>query len=103
MQDEKTIVIFRRWRKNPRTIIALFPTVPDDYTGGYCGSFEHEGQHGGADYQGVIRATVPASAGESAELRAELMQAPYCYNLDVRRRASSAMHSKRREAARKYR
>src|SRR5574341_172138 len=52
------IVILRRWKAKPRTLIALFPE--DLVTpAGYVNSYEHIGQHGGSYYEGVIRATKP--------------------------------------------
>ncbi len=61
-----TIVIFRRWGKmNGGGVIALFPTLPSDDRGLFCESYEHVGQHGGANYYKVIDATKPASLEES--------------------------------------
>lgn len=100
MQGEKTIVVFRRWRARPRTIIALFPGEPADRNGYMCESFEHVGQHGHADYQGVIAATDPVRPDEYASLRRELEGAPYRYTLDIRSRAPRGIHAKRIETAR---
>ena len=63
MSDETTpvtLVVFRRWR-DIGTLIALFPGQPADNQGRYCDAYEHVGQHGGADYLGVIQATTPVS------------------------------------------
>lgn len=49
-------VVFRKWR-DTGSVIALFPEIPTDLQGWYCEAYEHVGQHGGADYHGVIRAT----------------------------------------------
>ncbi len=66
--DGPATVIFR---KDPDgDIFALFPYMVDDR--GYCGSYEHIGQHGSADYQLCIRRSKPASPEEYAELKAEL-------------------------------
>ena len=59
----RDVVVFRRW-KSCGTLIALFPELPADPYGRYCDSYEHVGQHGGADYHGVIQATIPAKTEE---------------------------------------
>ncbi|MCY2987535.1 MAG: hypothetical protein NTY19_06685 [Planctomycetota bacterium] len=46
-------VVFRRWRDSG-DIIALFSELPADRHGRYADSYEHIGQHGAADYLGVI-------------------------------------------------
>ena len=58
MDEETTQVVFRCWR-DAKTVIALFPGIPTDLYGHFCEAYEHVGQHGGADYYGVIRATTP--------------------------------------------
>ena len=65
----KTKVNFRKW-KDTKDVIALFPE--DDAGQGLCGSYMHVGQHGGADYHGVIAATTPAMPDDYADLAAEL-------------------------------
>jgi hypothetical protein len=90
MPTEKTVVVFRKWRKDGG-ILALFPEVLN--YGHFCGSYEHVGQHGGADYKGCIRATVPARPQEYAELARELRRIGYV--LDIQNRASGAMRRKR--------
>ena len=92
MNEEKTIVVFRRWRKAKvasQSIIALFPEI--EYTRALCMSYERVGQHGGADYTGVIAATLPCYLfpgapweKEVADLHTELTNLGY--NLDVRQR-----------------
>lgn len=84
---EKTTVIFRKWKvqTDPGDIIALFPWVEE--SPGRCSSFEHVGQHGRADYCGVIRLTTPATPAEYADLKRELEQY-YGYNLTIRKRRS---------------
>lgn len=80
-QTKPTIVVFRRWREGGE-VVALFPYLPE--VGGRCQSFMHVGQHAAADYALTIEATEPASAGESADVRAlaaELIRAPYFYHL----------------------
>jgi hypothetical protein len=89
--------VFRRW-KDSGDIIALFPEIPADLHGRNCEAYEHVGQHGGADYWGVIQATVPLRANQSADLAAELTRIGY--NLRPIRRASWQRHENRRRAAR---
>ena len=60
-------VIFRRWRDSGE-VIALFPEIPADIFGDYVEAFEHVGQHGGADFHGVIQATVPVELHEAEDL-----------------------------------
>jgi hypothetical protein len=85
---ETTIVVFRKWhtRADGHGIIALFPGIRDTNRG-TCSSFEHTGQHGAADYAGVIARTLPARPADYAALKRELESAPYSYVLDVRQRA----------------
>ena len=61
-KPKSIIVIYRKWRDDAE-IIALFPEIPSDVFGWYCESYMHLGQHSRADYNGVIRATVPGIAG----------------------------------------
>lgn len=89
MSNDKTLVIFRVWtgvnkfgtRPEPQ-VIALFPAV--DEGNGYCSSYEHVGQHGGADYRNVMRGTRAATAAEFTPLMRELQGIGY--KLDVRKR-----------------
>jgi hypothetical protein len=76
-------VIFRKWyrRQDGTGIIALFPDSP--WCNGLVTSFEHVGQHGGADYQGVIRRTRAATEDDYASLKRELEASPYGYRLKV--------------------
>lgn len=79
--DSKRVkVVFRKYKKDGE-IIALFPGLPHDHR--YCMSFVHVGQHGGADYNLVVRSTVPAKPEEFASLKLELESKPYNYQLDV--------------------
>lgn len=92
---EVTPVIFRKWKASfsgdnfAGDIIALFPTIPDDVLGSRCLSYEHVGQHGGADLRGVISRTVPAKPVEYAGLRRELERVGY--RLRVVKRATYQM------------
>ena len=57
--SQADIVVFRRWQNGD--VIALFPELPADLYGEYCDAYEHVGQHGGADYFGVIQKTTSCS------------------------------------------
>lgn len=70
-----TKVVFRKWKGGD--VIALFPDVPwnqHDYT---TASYMRVGQHGAADYTGVIAATRPAREPEYRDLLAELKAIGY--------------------------
>jgi hypothetical protein len=96
----RTQVIFRKWRKNDESIIALFPCEPATGNPYECDSFEHIGQHGAASLD-VIYRTKPAKPEEYAALKRELESAPYNYHLDVRQRVTSdALEIRRRKLAR---
>ena len=99
MPDETIPVVFRRWRDGDE-IIALFPGIPTDLYGQFCEAYEHVGQHGGADYQGVIQATKPVSDEDAASLAAEMRRIGY--SLTIIKRASPTHHERRRAAARAY-
>jgi len=104
MSDDNppVVVIFRRWRgSNGSDIIALFPELPADYQGWLCDAYEHVGQHGGADYQGVIQATTPVTVEEAAPLARELERIGY--RLKPLKRASYKHHKARRATARSLR
>lgn len=91
--EHKTAVVFRKWgKKKGGGIIALFPELPADANGYYVLSYEHIGQHGGADYNGVIARTVPASIDESTDLIQELESIGY--NLQVCQRQKARMREK---------
>ena len=92
-------VVFRRW-KDCKTIIALFPELPADVFGEFCDAYEHVGQHGGADYRGVIRATTPVELVEATDLAEELERIGY--NLHPIRKASYCHHERRRQTAREW-
>ena len=85
---DKTIVLFRRWgKRNGGGVIAVFPQEKNHRRPGFCMMYEHEGQHGEGSRGMVMDATRPASEEEYAPLKAELESAPYCYDLDVRKRS----------------
>ena len=100
MCSESHVVVFRKWR-DTGTIIALFPELPSDLNGWYCDSYEQIGQHGGADYYGVIQQTTPAPAEVCAGLARELTSIGY--RLKSIKRASYRHHERRREEARRLR
>lgn len=89
---KKTLVIFRRFKDNG-DIIALFPEEPHDLLGRYCVSYMRVGQHAGADYPGVIRASTPAKRSEYASLARELRRIGY--KLRIGNRASPVSHKAR--------
>ena len=93
---EADVVVFRRW-KDTGDVIALFPELPADLGGDCCDSYEHCGQHGGADYHGVVQHTEPCSPDEAADLVAELRTIGY--RLRPVRRASHVHHEARRHLA----
>ena len=80
--DYITEVIFRKWnRKNFKgDIIALFPYEIFNLRGEVA-SYEHTGQHSGADYNYCIQITVPAKENEYNHLKTELESIGY--NLKV--------------------
>lgn len=83
MKEPKSPVIFRRWnKKHGGAVLALFPNEACSATSPFlCQSYEHVGQHGGADLRGVMLATKPATRAEAKPLRDEL--ARIGYNLKV--------------------
>lgn len=93
---DKDLVVFRKW-KDGFGVIALFPEIPADLYGRYCESYEHVGQHGGADYWGVVMNSRPANKEESADLAEELTRIGY--QLRVIKKASQIHHEKRRRLA----
>lgn len=82
-----TPVVFRVFENGE--VIALFPTL--DHASGnatrdMCMSYMHVGQHGEADYQGVVDATMPADDIQYYDLLEELQMIGYD-DLQVVRRA----------------
>ena len=71
-----TPVIFRKFKKDG-DIIALFPNEKWDYCGLHIASYMRIGQHGEADYTGVIGITVPATEKEYRSLLLELISIGY--------------------------
>lgn len=91
------LVVFRKWN-DCGGVIALFPELPADVLGRFCLSYEHIGQHGGADYHAVVSRTTPARPPEFAALAREL--ARIGYELRPIQRASARHLRRRLEAAR---
>jgi hypothetical protein len=90
------IVVFRRWR-DTGDVIALFPELPADLSGDCCDAYEHVGQHGGADYHGVIQQTTPCSLNDAAALAQELRTIGY--KLRPIKRFGRVHHEARRQLA----
>ena len=76
----KTKVIFRKWRNDPYTVIALFPEIPGTNDCHTCLSYEHIGQHGAASVD-LTPYTELAKPDDYAELKRELESIGY--NLQV--------------------
>lgn len=70
----KIKVIFRKFLNGE--IIALFPEEIN-YHNNMVGSYMHIGQHGDADYKGIITDTQPATNGEYNDLLRELESIGY--------------------------
>jgi len=79
---DQTLTIFRKFKEGD--IIALFPEVKWDRQGLFCSSYQHIGQHGSADYQGVVSITTLATPEEYRELKEELESIGY--TLKIRKR-----------------
>jgi hypothetical protein len=92
---ETTAVIFRMDREG--NAFALMPELPADNYGTYCTCYQHVGQHCAADYFACTATSRPATPAEYADLEAELTQRGY--DLEVRQRATYAMHDRRRRSA----
>lgn len=80
----KTKVVFRKDKKDPTEIIALFPEEPADYTGNECLAYAHIGQHFAANYRLAISTTEPANEKEFLNLQKELEDIGY--NLEIRQK-----------------
>jgi hypothetical protein len=88
MKEPKTTVIYRVWNSGcgKGIVIALFPGIEEGR--GFCSSYEHVGQHGGADYDSVIRRTRPATPDEYKDMHQELTNIGY--DLEVKKRRPRA-------------
>lgn len=67
-------VVFRKWKDGD--VIALFPDIVNPCDGTVT-SYMHIGQHGSADYTGIIAATNPASETDYRSLLHELRAIGY--------------------------
>lgn len=91
-------------------LIALFPLEPADEYGDLCGSWMQIGEHGGADYHGVIAQTKPVSKKAAEEFIQFYYRNVGLFPGDegmpeykVYNRASWRMHQARRDEARQRR
>lgn len=100
LPEPLTAVVFRVWLGDDGgDVIALFPYVQG--SPGFCDSYQHIGQHGSADYIGLVgggwgrgRRTRPAKPEEYAGLKRELESEPYKYRLKVVKRVNHDLHRK---------
>lgn len=68
-------------------MLALFPLAPEGR--GLCGSYQHVGQHGAADYAGCVRASRPADL-DADDVRALVRELEGLgYRLRILRRSPS--------------
>jgi len=98
-KPSETVAIFRVWENG--NVIAFFPEVPASLDGSLCQSYEHVGQHGGADYLRCVGQTRPATLSERWRLTLELREIGY--TLRPARRATRQMHDTRRREAKRMR
>jgi len=105
--QEMTPVIFRAYDvvfdKQDRftECIALFPTIPGDYTNPQLvESYMLVGQHGSADYSKVVNDTRPAGEAEYEHLYDKLVQLGY--KLKVVKRETAKHRRLRREEAKAW-
>lgn len=78
-QTNVTFRKFKSTRDNPGgDILALFPGTNADFAGN-CDSYQHNGQHGAANYKAMIRATVAATPPEFTPLQIELEKRGYVF------------------------
>jgi hypothetical protein len=73
-----TPVVFRKFCDGD--IIALLPDETNDKTH-MVNSYMRIGQHGEADYTGIIRKTVPAKPSEYAALKKEMEKLGYVFKV----------------------
>lgn len=82
MTEPKTVVVFRKYKDNG-AILALFPFVDEGNYKVSC--YEHQGQHGLADYAHCIAITNPAGTDEYAKLQRELESIGYDLDIKTKR------------------
>ena len=78
---EKTVVVFRYWRGQ---VIALFPELVE-HNSRMVDSYMHIGQHGAADYAGIVQFSRAATPEEYQSLKDELEDG-FGYNLEIRQK-----------------
>ena len=91
-------VVIRVWKGDDSDVFALFPADPADNYGRLCTSYQHIGQHAGADYGHCTANSRPAKCREAAPLLAELRRIGY--RPHVLKRASRRHHETRLAIAR---
>lgn len=67
--DLENDVVFRVWQNGyvANEVIVLWPAVDAGWPRGrFCQAYEHIGQHGAADYRGVVQQSRPAKPTEYA-------------------------------------
>lgn len=100
--NDRTLVIFRRWKRSPKSVIAIFPLELGNDSPCLCQSFEHIGQHGACDPM-VVQDTTAVNVSETGvidrdvlELMAELQSIGY--NLTIGKRIpGNAIEVRRRK------
>jgi len=80
INKDETLTIFRKFKEGD--IIALFPEIEHHWP--FCSSYQHIGQHSGADYEGLIQITKPATPEEYNDLKTELESIGY--NIKIRQK-----------------
>lgn len=82
MEIVKVDIIFRvdTSKDFKGTVFALFPHDVCDHRG-HVTSYQHVGQHSGADYRGCIATSKPATPEQYADLKAEMESIGYEINV----------------------
>mgnify|MGYP000859000799 CR=1 FL=1 len=82
MSEERTVVIFRKF-KSDGEVIALFPELQADQQKGHCLSYMRVRQHGAAAWD-LTPYTTAANPEEYASLKAELEGIGYILKIQKR-------------------
>ena len=69
-------VLFRTWPDG--TVTAVWPAIPADNEGNLCQTYEHIGQHGGGDWNVIVKRTRAATPSEYQDLLQEITAIGYC-------------------------
>mgnify|MGYP001482926946 CR=1 FL=1 len=101
MKNERTPVIFRKWRATGE-VTAIFPTRPGDRWGHDCLYIHPNGDTLRGEYADLLRRTRPTTPEEYTPLLTDLKGRGYS-ELTIVNRATKAMHELRRERAYKAR